>query len=519
MNVRKRPAEEPLLPLYSAKQQRTRMVGYNGDNSTPTQDVGLLSRWKSLSAHFTELASDTLKAVVFGHSGPLSARDFFFPNYLPNIKADGMQQFNSPSISSRSLSNSEDLVAGDRRSVIQTLKARDSCPEGNTSLSCSANMLPRTFAPSSSSSDLEIRQHNGLSSPFSSPTRLMTSGFDHIKPDVNGILPQNSHTKNNWDEVKPRNYKNREHIYSKAHKAQVRAETERMKEEMQRKLYTIKRSSGLLAFQAKLEQLDHRDAFSQRESSPRRHSYSDTDDMEFLRRALQRAKATLNEPRPPQPFQPTLEQLRLAQRRKDEGIEQLLRPKRVPPTPLPPKDDAQVDTILRKRGVVSKYSREQVSDTDLSRLRPGQWLNDEIINFYGALILGRSDDSKENPPKQANGIQILNVHYFNTFFWPKLKEGYEKGRLAKWTKKVDLFSKDVVLIPVNHSNAHWTSAVINFRKKRIESYDSMGTRRDGVFKALRIYLDAEHQNKKKKPFDFTGWQDYSIDVRTLKSHT
>jgi Ulp1 family protease len=46
----------------------------------------------------------------------------------------------------------------------------------------------------------------------------------------------------------------------------------------------------------------------------------------------------------------------------------------------------------------------------------------------------------------------------------------------------DLFSKDVVLIPVNHNNAHWTAAVINFRHKRIESYDSMGMDRGIVFK-------------------------------------
>jgi len=105
---------------------------------------------------------------------------------------------------------------------------------------------------------------------------------------------------------------------------------------------------------------------------------------------------------------------------------------------------------------------------------------------------------------------LLNVFYFNTFFWPKLKEGYDNG-LARWTKKADIFAKDVILIPVNHGNAHWTSAAINFRRKRIESYDSMGTRRDNVIKTLRGYLDAEHRNKKKKPFDFTGWEDYSIE--------
>jgi sentrin-specific protease 1 len=200
-----------------------------------------------------------------------------------------------------------------------------------------------------------------------------------------------------------------------------------------------------------------------------------------------------------------LDQLRLSHRAKDENIEQLLRPKRIPPTPLPPEADAQVNALLSKRGVVSKFAREQVNDQDLSRLRSSQWLNDEIINFYGAMILGRSEGCKENPGKgDAKGKKLLNVHYFSTFFWSKLKEGYDRSRLAKWTKKVrdlfhpvrstrhcnspfftfqkiDIFSKDIILIPVNHSNAHWTGAAINFRLKRIESYDSMGNRRDIVF--------------------------------------
>lgn len=54
------------------------------------------------------------------------------------------------------------------------------------------------------------------------------------------------------------------------------------------------------------------------------------------------------------------------------------------------------------------------------------------------MILERSEACKENPG--ANGRKKpLNVHYFNTFFWSKLHgEGYERARLAKWTKKVQL---------------------------------------------------------------------------------
>jgi hypothetical protein len=77
--------------------------------------------------------------------------------------------------------------------------------------------------------------------------------------------------------------------------------------------------------------------------------------------------------------------------------------------------------------------------------------------------------------------------------------------------QVDIFKKDLVLVPINQGNAHWTCAVINFRFKRIEAYDSMG--RPGgarfVFQALRSYLQLESQDKKKVNFDFDGWEDYS----------
>jgi sentrin-specific protease 1 len=161
----------------------------------------------------------------------------------------------------------------------------------------------------------------------------------------------------------------------------------------------------------------------------------------------------LSSPRPPRPYIPSYEERKLLNRSKDDAIERRIRgPKRVPlPSSLPPEDEKRVNAILNQRGVVSKYAREQVTDADLSRLWPCQWLNDEIVNFYGALILGRSEGSKENPsvnhPK-ANGVthskrKPLNVHYFSTFFWSKLKgEGYEKGRLAKWTKKVTSTSKN-----------------------------------------------------------------------------
>jgi sentrin-specific protease 1 len=152
--------------------------------------------------------------------------------------------------------------------------------------------------------------------------------------------------------------------------------------------------------------------------------------------------ARISRPRPPKPYAPTIDQLRVTHLAKNKEIDRRLHGPKFP-TALPPQDEREVETILKKRGTISKFEREQVNETDISRLRPCQWLNDEIINFYGAMLLARSNSAKENP--LVNGAsdrheqKVLNVHYFSTFFWPKLKgEGYEKGRLAKWTKKVNL---------------------------------------------------------------------------------
>ncbi|KAI0307564.1 hypothetical protein B0F90DRAFT_24670 [Multifurca ochricompacta] len=244
----------------------------------------------------------------------------------------------------------------------------------------------------------------------------------------------------------------------------------------------------------------------------RRYSYGDNITPDFLERAIQKAKETLNGPKPPPPFIPSFEQLRIARRDRDAEINSRLRGQPLPDF-LSPEDDAEVSRHLKKRGVIAKVARLQVTDADLSRLIPGTWLNDEIINFYGQLILERSE---AHPKSKAviNGARsekstILNVHYFNSFFFEKLaREGYEKARLAKWTKKFDLFSKDVALLPINHGNSHWTAATINFRRRRIESFDSMGVWRQDVFDLLREYVELEHLNKKDRPFDWTDWVDY-----------
>lgn len=133
-----------------------------------------------------------------------------------------------------------------------------------------------------------------------------------------------------------------------------------------------------------------------------------------------------------------------------------------------------------------------ITRRDIQTLAGLNWLNDEIINFYMNLIMERS--KQEGKPK---------VYATNTFFYPKLMQGGHAS-LKRWTKKVDIFAHDVMLIPV-HLGVHWCMALIDFRSKHIRYYDSMGSHNPQCSEALLQYLVDERMDKKKEKFEKTGW--------------
>lgn len=70
----------------------------------------------------------------------------------------------------------------------------------------------------------------------------------------------------------------------------------------------------------------------------------------------------------------------------------------------------------------------------------------QIINFYMNMLMERSKEKG-----------MPSVHAFNTFFFTKLKTaGYQA--VKRWTKKVDVFSVDILLVPI-HLGVHWCLAV------------------------------------------------------------
>lgn len=133
-----------------------------------------------------------------------------------------------------------------------------------------------------------------------------------------------------------------------------------------------------------------------------------------------------------------------------------------------------------------------VKQRDLRTLMELNWVNDEIINFYMNLLVERS--RKKYYPR---------VHAMNIFFYHKLlSDGY--ASVKRWTKNVDIFTQDIVAVPIHLTN-HWSMLIIDFQKKLVNYYDSMGFKNQECLMLMRQYLENEHLDKKRCPVDLKDW--------------
>ncbi|XP_046651654.1 sentrin-specific protease 1-like isoform X3 [Daphnia pulicaria] len=133
-----------------------------------------------------------------------------------------------------------------------------------------------------------------------------------------------------------------------------------------------------------------------------------------------------------------------------------------------------------------------ITRRDVKTLSGLNWLNDQVINFYLTLVMERS--SSGDWPK---------AYAFNTFFYPKLMSSGHGG-LKRWTRKVDLFQQDIILIPV-HLGLHWCLATVCPKEQAIRYYDSMGGRNQDCLNGLKRYMEAESMDKKKTSLDTSKW--------------
>lgn len=150
-------------------------------------------------------------------------------------------------------------------------------------------------------------------------------------------------------------------------------------------------------------------------------------------------------------------------------------------------------TTKRGETIIDKFGID-IQWRDLNTLCGTNWLNDEVINFYMALIKQRSAANPEMP----------SVHIYLTAFYSKLKkDGYASVR--RWTKRVKLFEHDLALIPLHFGN-HWAMLSIDFREKTVHYFDSLHSSGTKTLNDIRKYLQDESWDKLGKDFDFGGWR-------------
>lgn len=144
-------------------------------------------------------------------------------------------------------------------------------------------------------------------------------------------------------------------------------------------------------------------------------------------------------------------------------------------------DEASVDAV-------------RVSVGDRSRLKDGEFLNDALVDC------GMLRRLAAEPPAVRS-----KVHVFSTFFFTKMVDASDSpgtaiAAVARWTKKVDLFDKHLVCVPVNE-HLHWSLAVVaNLSQMRpcILIFDSLGSHdAQRVADYLLAFLRADYRDKKQ----------------------
>lgn len=182
-----------------------------------------------------------------------------------------------------------------------------------------------------------------------------------------------------------------------------------------------------------------------------------------------------------------------------------------------PLDDVEEELVQRALGrglpgeVLATHQKTnlEVTRADFECMKPGQWLNDEVINFYIALLQERDTKRK----MQNKGPKCF---FFNTFFFHKLgSNGYSYKGVARWTTPKRLQQKgadyqcllecDKIVVPV-HLPAHWTLAVINLRDQQFEYYDSLGGADSEVLELLSRFIEDEAREKSGQELDTSEWK-------------
>ncbi|CAK9137778.1 unnamed protein product [Ilex paraguariensis] len=147
--------------------------------------------------------------------------------------------------------------------------------------------------------------------------------------------------------------------------------------------------------------------------------------------------------------------------------------------------------------------------SDMECLAPEAYLSSTIMNFYIRYL------QQSTSPQNTIG---RDYHFFNTYFYRKLKEAVLKKRsdqensfekFRRWWKGVNIFEKSYILLPI-HDDLHWSLVIICIPYKEDEAgpillhLDSLGLHcSKSIFENIKSFLRLEWNclNRGEAPSD------------------
>jgi Reverse transcriptase (RNA-dependent DNA polymerase)/Ulp1 protease family, C-terminal catalytic domain len=129
----------------------------------------------------------------------------------------------------------------------------------------------------------------------------------------------------------------------------------------------------------------------------------------------------------------------------------------------------------------------------LLTLRPHQWLVDEVINCYMALL------TKRPPPFSTSPAVYRPSFGFSTFFYSRLcQNGYNYSNVASWGSRQSptgsIFDLTHLFIPVHTNNSHWSAVSIHMPSHTLSYLDSLGNPGIEHLSNIKTYLTDEFRH-------------------------
>jgi Ulp1 family protease len=170
--------------------------------------------------------------------------------------------------------------------------------------------------------------------------------------------------------------------------------------------------------------------------------------------------------------------------------------------------------------VLNKVETFTITPEDMEKLKPDADLNDTITQnylklfkfvfmppkleersfFFNSFLMGKllPEFTKEDPFGNKDLTSILQM------VTAKVRSSYSS--VERWTKKYDIFAKDILVVPINAFN-HWFCLLVlhpdrllnpnpSDKKCEIIYCDSMCEKRDFIVESFRCYLECEISAKK-----------------------